>query len=390
MAAFLCRCAVASVLTCHMAVALQLEPVGAGSRASDLGTQSGCWDYTTPTKDDVRGGFRRSARAFELEESMAEVESNASMRVIIQTLRDRCVGKDWDGGRCHVLAQRLRHDSWYHLRNLVRDAGATAPENAPLIKAFRRGGGLRVKVPCHGNHAKLYYRHIYKCAGLAIKENLVANARLDYYAIDSDWGENQRCKQIDQEREAVAAVELNLTRAKDLTKPLLFTFVRNPVEKFIAGYKEIASRHLLDDMAPGVKVGSKKHALRFLENVLHGTCDNGHVLLQVQNLFGPSCESHFDFIGKLERMENDWKQAGLEGGCPRGLEWPVQPTHQSDEDDQGAEHAMRALLEKDDHHFLKVLCWWTLPDFIAFDYELPEPCYDDSHLSFYLKKAKQG
>jgi len=377
--------AMPSITMLTLAAGLRYDPLDEGRSTMRLPTGPGCWDHNVPRPGDA-ADFQRSMRAFELEGSLAGVslEMNASMEYTVKNLRRRCVGGDWNGLKCHILTQRMRFFAWDHVRKLAQEGDFEVPKQPPLIKRFRRGGGLGVDVPCiGGGHGELYYRHIYKCAGLAIKENLAANAQLGQYAVDTDWGESQRCKELVHRREMYAAHKstVSMQEAPGPRKPLLFTFVRNPITKFVAGYKEIASRGLLDDMRNGVKVGSTRHAEKFLENVVHGTCDNGHVLLQVQNLFAKECESHFDFIGKLEKLEEDWKQVGVEGGCPGGLKWRTQPEHKSDVEDPGAEEAMQNFLARGHHRFLKVLCWWMLPDFIVFDYELPEPCAKDQHLN---------
>lgn len=371
MASFLGRCAISFVPMLNLLVAgLMYDPYDESRRTNGLENEPGCWDHKGPKPDGMSELRRRTTVAFELEQSLSKerLGTNATLQYIVTNLRRRCVGAAWNGARCHILTQGLRKFTWHRLRKLMRDAGYKPPEKPPVVKIFRRGGGLAVDVPCAGGgHGKFYYRHVHMAEGSAIKESLAANAQSGQYAVDDDWEQNSRCEELGHER-----ARYIMKQDSNYQKPVLFTFVRNPVEKFIAGYKDMASQHLLDTMHEGSKVGSPRHVTKFLQDVMFGTCDIGHVLLQVQNLFGHDCESHFDFVGKLDSLEEDWTRVGVEGGCEKGLTWTEQPRQTSDLDDQGAEKAMRKILAKDDNRFMKVLCWWTLPDFIVFGYELPD------------------
>lgn len=151
------------------------------------------------------------------------------------------------------------------------------------------------------------------------------------------------------------------------------------MEKFIAGYKEIASRGLINTIR-GHKVGTAEHARLFLDNVFHGTCDNGHVLLQVQSMMGPACESRFDYIGKLENFEPQWHELGKIAGCDQELKWPREFSHKSDKANHGADVAMREALAANGGQLYHALCIWLLPDYLAFDYRLPKQCKQHADL----------
>merc|ERR1719265_733801 len=91
-------------------------------------------------------------------------------------------------------------------------------------------------------------------------------------------------------------------------------------------------------------------------------------------MMGPSCESRFDYIGKLERFKPHWHKLGRAAGCTEKLYWPRTYEHEADGYDKGAGKSMRAALAADGGKMAQALCIWLLPDYIAFDYPLPEAC----------------
>lgn len=316
-----------------------------------------------------------------LEEDIGRSLVNTSMAATAEelaelatTLRGYCLGEGWHGQMCRKYVQLLRQKSWYHL---VRETGAMALfshlrifQKAPKVKEFRNSGGLGVSVACRadGGKAHLFYRHVHKSAGLAIKKNLAADADMWWgKATDKDWSDNDRCNQYLEQQNSTSGA-------------LLFTFVRDPVEKFVAGYAEMVARRLIPILR-NARVGTVEHAMMFLDNVFHGTCDNGNVLLQVQNMFGPACESKFDFIGRLEDFDGDWKALGQEAGCDGGLKWPFDLARKHEKYDFGAEKAMRKALSMHKGKLMRALCFWVLPDVVTFGYTLPPACSDHAVLS---------
>jgi len=299
---------------------------------------------------------------------------NASFMGSGDFLKKVCFGQTWNKNKCLGAAQGLRNQAWKHLR-----ASTTGHElfkhlqrsrkGPPKLKTFRAGGGVHADVHCGGEKpASLYYRHIFKAAGLAITKNLAILAgEPPLTFIDANWVHHGLCHSYLKGKKKA--------HKGHTQEPILFTFVREPMEKFIAGYKEMAARGLIDDFR-GNWVGSIAHAKLFLDNVFHGTCDNGHVLLQLQSMMGEACESRFDFIGKLEDFQDDWQKVGIMGGCSANMAWPKEHTHASDTSGKGrnAEKAMRTALAEQGGALMKTLCLWLLPDYLAFDYPLPAGC----------------
>lgn len=285
-----------------------------------------------------------------------------------EELRAVCMGAAWDGRRCQEVAGVIRHFTWSRLT--AATTGIPMFEHlrshgkVPPLKTFRSGGGVAASIPCrHGEgSANLHYRHVYKAAGMAIKKNLALLAHKSSKSfVDSAWRTQNLCNDLISKKNSSSP------------KPVLFTFVRDPMEKFIAGYKELASRGVIDAFR-GSKVGTVEHAMLFLDNVFHGSCDNGHVLLQVQSMMGPSCESRFDFIGKVEGFKPHWHKLGEAAGCTDKLYWPRNWERAPGHDDQGADAAIRMALAADGGRLAQALCVWLLPDYMALDYPFPEPC----------------
>jgi len=141
----------------------------------------------------------------------------------------------------------------------------------------------------------------------------------------------------------------------------------------------------------GNKVGTPEHAIAFLDVVFHGTCDNPHVISQAYILMNKACESKFDFIGKIENFDEDWAALSKQGGCEHSLGWSDGHKHESqDAEYEKYEKAMRTALAAKGHTLLVALCWWMLPDFALFDYELPPECANHGGLRQALSVARRS
>lgn len=336
------------------------ENEASGPRLPDT-VDTVCRDFTG------HAGLDREIMDMDLNHSAdgATLINTSAIIILGKELKSACFGSTWNGARCQTIASAIRSSTWPRLQNMTTGVPTfrhlRSHSHSPPLKLFHQGGGVHASVPCRRGKgtAELYYRHIYKSAGMAIKNNLAKLSHEKHFK-DPMWHSKHLCKKITHSRE-------------DSNRPILFTFVRDPMEKFIAGFKEIASRGLINNIR-GSEVGSIEHATLFLDNVFHGTCDNGHVLLQIQNMMGPECESRFDYVGKLENFLPDWHQLGDVAGCTKKLKWPREYHHKSDLADKGADVAMRAALAASGGKLAQALCIWLLPDYIAFDYPLPAHC----------------
>lgn len=308
------------------------------------------------------------AAAGSISEEARLATNSSEVQALGEELRMVCMGPDWNGNRCQDVVGAIRQATWARLRLVT--IGVTSFDHlqehgmAPAVKTFRTGGGVSAEIPCRGGHdpAQLFYRHTYRGAGMAIKKNLaiLAHDNPKKY-LDKNWHSNNLCESF-----------VKGTQGRSV-KPVLFTFVRDPLKRFISGYAELAARGLIDSIR-GQAVGTQAHAELFLDNVFHGTCDNGQVLLQVQGMMGSACESRFDFVGKVETLKDDWHELGNAASCTDTLYWPRNWKRSPDVKDHGAKEAMKQALKANQGKLKLALCVWLLPDYIAFDYPLPKGC----------------
>ena len=134
----------------------------------------------------------------------------------------------------------------------------------------------------------------------------------------------------------------------------------------------------------------------FLAALLSGKYQNGHTLLQVQQLFqsasAPDCPVPFDFIGRVEDFSAGWAALAAALGCsPSGLPYNRSfghhqlkhtisngantPASLSEADPFGTARAIRAALyDQASQPLLRAVCWFLLPDYAIFRYQLPDVC----------------
>lgn len=296
----------------------------------------------------------------------------------IDAMTRACAGETWDGPACLQAFQAYRDESLQHMQEFTATvdewesfAGIQQMCAASPVRNFRRGGGFAAEVPCGkgGASTPVYYRHIYHTWGQAIKDNLASAAGTPASLnVDQDWIMNHRCTELSKRRS-------NSTGAR----PVLFTFVRNPIDRFVLGYMEMTRGGLVGHLR-GSKPGSEEHATAFVDLVVHGNCDNGNVLIQAHQLIGNECESRFDFVGKVEHMKRDWHRLSVVAGCDQDIDFQVPEDLKQHDRENGAGGAMRAVLEKNGGALMRLLCWWSMPDFVLFDYELPDACKTDHKL----------
>jgi len=318
-------------------------------------------------------------------QGMTSTDEALEARASLKTLRTACLGDSFNAQECWSKMQDFRNKAY---PKVVAWAGHSPKVRwqsmctAPKVHHWQSGGGLRASVDCGvgGEQKAFFYRHNYKAAGWTIEANLNFNAVEEGFRGEHDWWQNYRCHEYEQ--------------LKTESFPTLFTFVREPISKFVSGYKEIGTRlgnttfkELLD-----AKIGTPAHARAFLDIVFHGTCDQPHVIPQSYILMNKACESKFDFIGKIENFDEDWKAVSKEGGCikPMGRKNSEAP-HESDLPKYEVyEKSMYEALRANDNALYKALCWWLLPDFALFDYSLPPECASADALRIALADVKKG
>eukprot|EP00434_Breviolum_minutum_P032025 symbB.v1.2.028321.t1/scaffold2879.1/size76250/3 len=175
----------------------------------------------------------------------------------------------------------------------------------------------------------------------------------------------------------------------------VFTFVREPLARFISGFAEIERTYHTAhfDFFRTAERGSLEQAQLFINRFFEdGVMYNGHVKPQSEFLapFSTSCGLRMDFIGKTEDLANDWQRFLTSQRCAathvfrddRGQH----PTDQVEKEamstlmgvtDTGA---LNNVLKSNDFAYLRAFCWLSLPDYVIFDYKLPERCNDRDFL----------
>ena len=181
------------------------------------------------------------------------------------------------------------------------------------------------------------------------------------------------------------------------TVELPFTFVRDPLARFVSGYSEIMYRsediptpdnhydtyheHVPPYTFVDYGYASQDRARAFINDLLSGVNSgtDRHVYAQVGALrhCGVKKDSSYfpplGFVGALESFETDWNTLGELGGfsnLPYDYSIGMHATSTST-----ARDAMSALLAHD-MRYLRALCFLLAPDFACLGYALPQNCTD--------------
>ncbi len=178
------------------------------------------------------------------------------------------------------------------------------------------------------------------------------------------------------------------------------TFVREPLSRLISGYAEIERTYKGGryDFLKQAEEGSRERAKIFMDRYFEdGAIYNGHVKPQSEYFapFSSQCGLPIEFVGKTERISEDWKKFMESKHCaaastPFSNDLGQHPT------DDGHKEAMvnffnemsllavdaartstlhlKSVLDADGHAYLRAFCWLLLSDYVMFDYDLPEHC----------------
>ena len=262
---------------------------------------------------------------------------------------------------CLPVLDKLRLAVWPHVQAEIN--GSFSPwmpgwNSEPLFDADCQPGGVS------RTGTKMAFRHIFKAAGFTTIANL--------QQVTTGFGPQ-------------AYLDLcNAFHSTDL-KHRAFTFVRDPISRFISGYSEIDYRtrivkdwpllHSLAKLLREYPVGSSVRAAAFFEEFLRSGIDvNGHVRPQLEFLQPFSgCSLPMDFIGKTERAEEHWaKLFAMQNETAPKFD-SLLAVHSHGQRDKQAMKTFLASSAK----YIRALCWLYLGDFAVFEYELPNECQEE-------------
>ena len=328
--------------------------------------------------------------------STSALEASSSDEVQLESLL-RQAGEECpqSSEACLSILTDLRTQLWPYVQEEANWSGAAwLPSGMDSEQAMG-------EISCSQNKT-MYYRHIWKSAGHSVFENL---EQVTTHFRQDGMSYSEFCQNFNSldDREHAA-----------------FTFVRDPISRFISGYAEIEHRTRdgvtqYADLATTLSqhpVGSPERAAAFFKEFLRtGINLDGHVKPQLEFLLpNGGCSVPMNFIGKTNSMEEDWTRMFRLQECslsaPFDEHLGLHPNDQADkvameislglESDRATDSSgdvatntsselmlveatadMRALvaaLQQDRSKYLRALCWLLLPDFAAFNFKLPAAC----------------
>ena len=305
-------------------------------------------------------------------------------RSLLQKASDECPQST---EQCLSSLTDLRLAVWPHVQE---ETGWSGPAWLPSGLDSEQATG---DVGC-SEYKTMYYRHIWKSAGHSVFENL------------EQISSNFRQEGLSYSEFCAAF------HTADSKQHVAFTFVRDPISRFISGYAEIEQRTRAGnsqyaDLAVALSkysVGSPERAAAFFQEFLRsGVNRDGHVKPQLEFMLpAGGCSIPMQFIGKTEAMEEDWNRLfdGAEFECLSAFNASL-GLHPNDQRDKRAMeislglanvtstaktaspfllevsadmHAIAITLRRNGARYLRALCWLLLADFAAFNFELPLDC----------------
>lgn len=220
-----------------------------------------------------------------------------------------------------------------------------------------------------------------KCA-LMSRSLLDGNAL--YIRIPKNGNDNIRCNLMNWPGEGEDVPCLNSTNGLRVstTGVRLWTFVRDPISRFVSGYTEVEFRN---QNKPWVQekfthpIGTRERFREYITSMLQG-----RKVPEIYHTFSQSwVGTQFPLItaGKIESMDNDWlavqEWLGILQPKPFDKECNTHPTSA----DPLKTSAVAKLALEEDPILMRALCVLLLPDFQNFAYELPEVCQANENIT---------
>eukprot|EP00435_Cladocopium_sp_Y103_P030182 s1202_g7.t1 len=180
-----------------------------------------------------------------------------------------------------------------------------------------------------------------------------------------------------------------ICRATKNPKAVGVTFMRNPLERFKSAYGELvaARRRARNDTAlleEDVK-SSTDRARLFVESFLQGGGKNITAALLPQAEYfavrAHHCAPRLSFIGKSESPANEWRRMIHDMDCdptkiPYSNATKANTPSSLLQVSSGAMSGMEKVMKLDNAAYLRAWCWFSMPDYVLLDYDLPTECLE--------------
>lgn len=267
----------------------------------------------------------------------------------------------------------------YHIQSTVLEQ-----DQAKLWNRARQILGLQDASNAHtfaDEKQRFVAKQFYTQCTLMSRSLLDGNAL--YIRIPKNGNDNIRCNLMDWPGEGNDVPCLNRTEGLRLSTSgvKLWTFVRHPISRFVSGYTEVEFRNQGDPKVQAKfmhPIGTKERFREYITSMLQG-----RKVPQIYHTFSQSwLGTQFPIItaGKIESMNNDWLaiQEWLGIAQPKSFNKECN-THPTSADPLGTTAVAKLALEEDPT-LMQALCVLLLPDFLNFEYELPEICRQDKNM----------
>jgi len=242
----------------------------------------------------------------------------------------------------------------------------------------------------HKPTASLYAR-VPKCANNAIRLMLFAQfrgANLTDQQLTDTWRDADRPN-------AHASTGVLTVAGKPWNQRQLrrraWTFVRDPLSHFVAGYTEALSRGRVNH---GNRTWTVQQVRQFLKALVTGSNNSVHILGSERYHYMPMSRiANFQplvAVGYMEHFDEHWAAVQTWLGQPQSQMVGFNRSraklvkHPTSDDPFGSSAAAITLISKDPA-VQRALCFLLLPDFINLGYTMPQACREDDRMTAVLQ-----